>query len=276
MSASAEDGHKQNTEAIKLTDQFQSLMKDGSLDGWYTTVRPIGDKGAHNEKNLFTAKDDLIHVYAGAKPDSRQTIAVITTEQEFSEYVFEIDYRWLGPRFAPRQKHDRDAGVLFHIDKDAPRKVWPISIECQIGESKLNGPYISGDLWVLGASNRLITPQKNNKFASVTEGGVLTKMGEKSYSRNPVAVAKAKPGINVWNTIRVIVKADEYAIFQVNGETVNEVYQMQRKVGDEWKPLTKGQISLQAEWAEMHYRNPRIRKIHDSDPKPQLKEAKQE
>lgn len=264
---------------IELTDTFQPMLaKDGTLKGWSVMAKPTDKEhpGLQDASAIFTTRDDLIVTYAGAEPGSEQTVAALTFDQSFSEYVFEIDYCWLGARFKPRDNAPRDAGVLFHLYPDGPRKIWPACIECQIGESDLGGPFVSGDLWVVGEEHRVEMPQKDGKFAPLTEGSVLTKVGEKRNAKGLAGAAAREPGMEVWNTVRVIVKADQYAIFQINGQTVNEVYNIQRKVDEKWVPLTEGPISLQAEWAEMLYRNPRIRKILPTDAKPSSEAVKPE
>ena len=59
--------------------------------------------------------------------------------------------------------------------------------------------------------------------------------------------------------IRVL--ANKKATFVLNGEVVNEIMNIQKMEGEKLVPLTKGYIGLQAEWAELLYRNIRIKKL---------------
>jgi hypothetical protein len=49
----------------------------------------------------------------------------------------------------------------------------------------------------------------------------------------------------------------DHAVFRVNGHIVNEAIDMKQWDSDtkSWKPLTEGSILLQAEGAEISYRN---------------------
>ena len=60
-----------------------------------------------------------------------------------------------------------------------------------------------------------------------------------------------------WNTIEVYVLGDE-AVHLVNGQVVLYLENARLKDGT---PLTRGQIQIQSEAAEVYYRNIRIRPI---------------
>ena len=57
-------------------------------------------------------------------------------------------------------------------------------------------------------------------------------------------------------TLWLVVRGDR-ASYYVNGHLVNEVTQLKQwnDAAKEWQPLTKGRILLQAEGAEIFYRN---------------------
>ena len=59
-----------------------------------------------------------------------------------------------------------------------------------------------------------------------------------------------------WNRVEVIVRGDE-ATHVINGQVVNRVTRMKRwdETSRTWQPLTRGRILLQAEGAELFYRN---------------------
>jgi hypothetical protein len=74
-------------------------------------------------------------------------------------------------------------------------------------------------------------------------------------------VAATKPH-GEWNLAELIVHGAERAEYFLNGKRVNEVGDMRYLDADgEWKPLSSGHISLQAEWAELEYRLVRIREL---------------
>jgi len=51
------------------------------------------------------------------------------------------------------------------------------------------------------------------------------------------------------------------ATFIFNGEVVHEIFNLKQKVDGKMVPLEKGRIGLQAEWAEILYRNIRIKEL---------------
>lgn len=52
------------------------------------------------------------------------------------------------------------------------------------------------------------------------------------------------------------------AEFILNGKTLNGIENMKFQDADgEWKPLAKGHIPIQAEWAELEYRTVRVKEI---------------
>lgn len=251
------------SKTLELTDTFQPLFNGKDLTGWAANLGNRGNKHSQSIDEIFTANDGFIHVYAGATGGSKQFTATLVTEQAFSDYVFEIDYQWLGARFIPRHQADRDAGICFHVNSDFS-KVWPPSIECQIGESEIGGKYVTGDLWVLGKAIRCEAVQKNDRYAPLSQGGQITLTGDnKPYGNSMTSIKAEKAG--EWNTVRVIVQGGAYASFWVNDQLTNEIFNMQEKIDGQWVPLTQGRIALQAEFAEMYYRNPRIRKILPGD-----------
>jgi hypothetical protein len=69
--------------------------------------------------------------------------------------------------------------------------------------------------------------------------------------------------LNNVNKVEVIVAGSEKAVHIINGHTVFEATNLRQLGADNknWGPLTKGRISLQAEFAEVFYRNIEIRPI---------------
>jgi hypothetical protein len=64
-----------------------------------------------------------------------------------------------------------------------------------------------------------------------------------------------------WNKMKIIVDGAKKATFILNGEVVHEIYDLEKKVDEKWVPLDKGRIALQAEWAELMYRNIEIKEL---------------
>lgn len=234
---------------------FVPLFDGKSLAGW-TAARSSGE----GDWGAFTVneQEQAIHAYAGAEEGSKQDSDCLNTVQQFSHYILRLEYKWVGNRFKPRADWDRDAGLLYHVHGDLKR-VWPHSLEMQIGETPGNSKnnlrrrFHTGDLFVLGRHLLTKTPREGRFYKAGVEpvGGrhVQTKLGVE------------KP-MGEWNKMEIQIHGAEKAIFVFNGEVVHEVYDMQQKQKDsDLVPLDKGHIGLQAEWAEIMYRKIRIKEL---------------
>ncbi|NJM39111.1 MAG: DUF1080 domain-containing protein [Akkermansiaceae bacterium] len=76
----------------------------------------------------------------------------------------------------------------------------------------------------------------------------------------PTKLGTEKP-MGEWNEMEIRVEGAKKATFIFNGEVVFEIFNMQQKIGNDFVPLDKGRIGLQAEWAEVLYRNIRIKEL---------------
>jgi len=217
---------------------FVPLFDGKSLEGW-TSARSTGE-GDWGPYSVNEA-EEAIHVYAGEKANSKQKTDCLNTNVDYSHYVLKLEYKWLENRFAPRTDWDRDAGLLFHVHGDLT-KVWPLSLEMQIGESKgdkpnargKNGRFHSGDLFVLGKDLRTETSRGKDKFYSAD--------GKKERGRSVptnLGVEKAK---GEWNEMEIRVHGSEKATFILNGEVVLETFNFTQKKDGKTVPLDKGRI----------------------------------
>lgn len=226
-----------------LEPGFQWLFNGENLDGWYTM---IDEKGG--EKDLFAVERDQIHVYKNQTALSTQSFGGLITRQEYSDFILIFEYKWGEKKFQPRHEFVRDAGVIFHMHGEDI--IWPNGVECQIQEGD------TGDLWLIGTrAGSRVQPVIRN----YAPGGRLEVRGERGqrFSRFHRAYSWEVPG---WNRVELQVRRDQ-ARFLVNGHLVNEAIDM--KYWDEttaaWQPLTSGKILLQAEGAEIYYRNIQIK-----------------
>lgn len=232
---------------------FVPLFDGETLKGW-SAARSTG--GENTGAFSVNKEEKAIHTYAGKEAGSKQVSDCLNTDIEFSHYILKLEYKWLDKRYAPRADWDRDAGLLFHVHGNT-KKVWPLSLEMQIGESPATKiekrRFHTGDLFVLGGNLR-VTTTKTGKFydpkGKAVEGRpVPTKLGvEKPHGE--------------WNEMEIHVHGADKATFIFNGEVVHEITDMKQLVeGGTPIPLTKGRIGLQAEWAEILYRNIRIKEL---------------
>lgn len=220
-----------------------------TLDGW-----EIWHRHEDKDQDLFTVADEMIHVYADQQDGSEQTFAGLVSKDEFSRYVLTLEYKWGEKKFKPRHEAVRDAGILFHVH--GSEKIWPSSVECQVQEGD------TGDIWAIDTRvTSPVNPTIRNYHPDgerITRGG-----GEQRFNRFHRGYMWEVPG---WNKVEVLVNGDK-AKYTVNGHIVNEVFDMKfrdAKSGD-WKPLTKGKILLQAEGAEVFYRNITLTLLEDEE-----------
>ena len=245
---------------------FVPLFNGKDLQGW-TSARSTGE----GDWGPFSVNEEekAIHVYAGQEPNSEQKTDCLNTDKEYSHFVLKLEYKWLENRFAPRTDWDRDAGLLFHVHGDLT-KVWPFCLEMQIGESPGDKPdakgskgrFHVGDLFVLRRDLRTTTPLGENEMSPPSKNKMYAADGEKKVGRSirtSLGVEKPK---GEWNEIEIRVDGSKKATFILNGEVVLETFHFhfKDKKGNT-SALHKGHIGLQAEWAELMYRNIRIKEL---------------
>ena len=228
---------------------WKPLFNGKDLTGWYVHVR--GEPKNSDPTEIFGVTDGMIHVYPKAEQGSRQPVAVVCTEEEFENYDMRFEYKWGTKKFAPRVEKIRDAGLLYHCFDE---QVWPSSVECQVQEGD------TGDIWAVRTQvQTTVDPDKTQRvFLPADQGGVMN-----TYVKTNGVIGIRKSHTNEkdgWNTVEVKIRGDS-AIHIVNGQTNAMVFGMKKLVDDKWVPLVKGKIALQAEYAEVFYRNIEIRPV---------------
>ena len=214
-------------------DWKNPFPKDG-LGTVYTTSEEENELGNKH----FEVKENSIEVLKKWK-GKKAPFAIITTNKEYSNFNLELEYKWGERKFEPRDEAKRDAGILFHVQ--GKKEVWPTSLECQIQEDD------TADLWVIKGPKVTVVEKDGNE--KVLDSKI------KAYQQN---VKYANYEIEGWNAVRVEVRGSKSAKFFVNGHLVNEIKNFFDENG---KPLSKGNICLQAEGAELTYRNVRIQEL---------------
>lgn len=241
-------------------DGFIPLFDGSSLEGWSCAK---GEGADDYGPFSINEEEKAIHVYAGQKQGSKQRNDCLVSKDSFSHYILKLEYKWLENRYQPRADWDRDAGLLYHVHGDLT-KVWPHSLEMQIGESPGSKPhgkgkkgrFHTGDLFVLGGHLRVDVRRGKDGF----DPGAPLKSGR--HCPTALGVEKA-PG--EWNEMEIRVHGSSKATYLLNGEVVFELENFEQKQEGEYIPLVEGRIGLQAEWAEILYRNIRIKKLPAED-----------
>lgn len=226
-----------------------ALFNGENLDGWDIIC---ADSDATDKCDYFVVEDGKIHVYKNEADGTRQSFAALVTEESFSRYHLSLEYKWGEKKFIPRHDFVRDSGIMYHLFGE--ERIWPDSLEYQIQEGD------TGDLWIIGA-------RASSKVSNVTRGyfseGELLTLGENQrYSRVHRELCWEKPG---WNHVEMLVDGAN-AIFMLNGKVVNEVIDAGYRdlATGEWRPLTEGKILLQAEGAEIFFRDIVLRPLPEN------------
>jgi hypothetical protein len=172
--------------------------------------------------NNFRIEDNTLHVIG-------KDLGYAITDKGYSNFHFKVDFKWGERKWPPREKEKRDAGVCYNIPMNEPDSIWPQSIECQVQEGDV------GDFWLLG-------------FSTIKVNGIQNKPA--NHTRM-IKQGDAEKPTGEWNTVEIISYKGK-CVHIVNGVVVN--------MGEE-ASVKDGRILLQSEYAEVYYRNVKIRKL---------------
>jgi hypothetical protein len=148
---------------------------------------------------------------------------VIRTEKVYSNYELEFEWRW--------PDSGGNSGCLIHTSDPRLMGVWPKSVEVQLMKDN------AGDFWQIGERVEVHPDQI-----------VTGKNGKVSRRRLNLTDGSEKP-MGEWNKMRVVAKGKTVEVY-VNGILVNKGWAMS---------VTEGSICLQAERANVQFRNIRIK-----------------
>jgi hypothetical protein len=249
-------GHPQTATTPPSESEWTSLFNGSDLTGWnarYVSAAP----DARPASALFRVEDGVIHVYPDDVAGTTQAFAVIQTDAEYRDYRLSLEYRWGEKKFQPRAEAVRDAGLLYH-NHGPLRLDWPYSVESQIQEGD------TGDTWAVSTQVTSTVHPDTQRYATPADGGQPVTVGEfNNFHRVRHGRMNEVEG---WNTLEVIIRGDT-AVHIVNGVVNMRVTDMRAwdPASSSWVRLDHGKISLQAEGAELYYRNIRIRPLNASD-----------
>ena len=173
------------------------------------------------DKN-FKIENNELHVLG-------KDLGYVITQKGYKNFHFKVDFKWGEKRWPPRENEKRDAGVCYNIPVNEPDSIWPRSIECQVQEGDV------GDFWLLG-------------FSTIKVNGI---QNEPSNHTRMIKQNDAEKFHGEWNTVEII-SYNGKCVHIVNGVIVN--------VGEE-ASVKEGRILLQSEYAEIYYRNVKIREL---------------
>jgi hypothetical protein len=93
---------------------------------------------------------------------------------------------------------------------------------------------------------------------------VFSKGGTRKSIGAPARYYKALAPVQLdkeddWNVLELTVHGSKSAEYSVNGTIVNALYDFECNVSGKWEPLASGPIALQAEWADLYFRDVKIK-----------------
>ncbi len=234
------------------------LFNGQNFGGWYRWLPSTGKD--NDPKGVFKIENGALHVLDVTAPSAGQDqeFGYLSTNNSYANYQLRLQYKWGTKKFAPRLDQPRDAGVLYGAQSSdkaisaSKGRVWPSSAEFQVKEGE------TGDLWLLEGINLTTTVQ--DKSADKVQ---YDPFGESYTSDNTAGgyLRLVKAGdhekLTDWNDLTLIVSGDEAAQI-VNGNVTVRASKLRAPDGS---PLTSGRILLQAEGAEVYYRNIQLRPL---------------
>jgi hypothetical protein len=247
--------------ATPADSEWTPLFDGKTLDGWYTNLQK--QKKNEDPSKVFQVHDGVIHVYKDQAIDENVTYGCLTTDREYAYFHLRLQYKWGDKKFRPRAEVRRDAGLLYHVV--GADVVWPRCIECQIQENDVGDCFTVRGTQVISTVEmaKIETPgglKLLPRFTPKELGGKAQIVGDGSIARIVKSSTHEHEG---WNDVEVIVRGDEEVVHTVNGHRVFQATNLRQLESDKknWTPLTHGRIALQAEFAEVYYRNIEIRPI---------------
>ncbi len=210
-----------NVKPVFMQEKFETLFNGKDFNGWYTWLRTKG-KNVDPEKIFVTEPDGSVHILG-------KEVGYLMNDKSYGNFHFVVDFKWGDKRWPPREAGKRDSGICYNIPDDEPDHIWPASVECQVQEGD------TGDFWLLGNSTIIVNGKQNIPL----KHSQIVKMKDAEKPKGE------------WNTVEVI-SFNGKCVHVVNGVVVNY---------GENASLVGGRILLQSEYAEVFYRNVKIREL---------------
>lgn len=238
-----EDAPQTPTQVIRPFEQ-----KDlGSFTTW------LKKSGRDDPQHVFQLKDGVLRC-------GDEDMGYVATRTAYKDFHLSVDYRW--GRKNPNDKYVRNSGILLHgVGPDGSQNgVWMTSIECQLAQGcegdliLIKGKTATGDVYPATLSSMTRTAA-DGKTRWHKEGKPTVYSGKQFWWSQHQPFFKelidtrgehdvASP-LGEWTRVECICESSRVTI-KVNGETVNECYDV--------KPAA-GKVLLQTEGHEVFFRN---------------------
>lgn len=225
---------------------FRNLL-DSRLSDWETWIEP--PYGLNNDpQKVFSIIEE------GGRPILKVTGELnggLTTKDEFENYHLSLQFKW-GDKKPDRP---RSSGLLLHCvgKHSASENAWKRSLECQIQEGDV-GDFQAHAGTIADIPSVVRKGQQRPTFHASAD----TKTVEQSAEQSP---SEEKPH-GQWNTLEVFTIGDRM-VYVLNGQTNMVLLNTRQLTQLGPAPLTRGQIQIQSEGAEISFRGIKIRPLQE-------------
>ncbi len=196
-----------------------SLFDGTSLEGWFADV-PRADKDPDIGPSFIVREGKLVSM---GVPKGH-----LITKKSYKDYRLEVQYRFAGK--------PGNCGVLVHTDAKRARVLYdmfPASLEVQMQHKH------AGDFWCIHENISVPDMEQRRKGPKENWGG---KLGQSRHIRN--LTESSENPLGEWNAMIIECLGDKIRVW-INGDFVNDGYDC---------TVSEGQVSLQAEGAEVEFR----------------------
>lgn len=262
---------------LLTTETFDPYTEDGKTpssffvddDEFYTYRGPLfvasegdgydEDEGSDSDASpatfRFNGKGEL-HILGIPAEGQEESFGYISTEDHYRNYHLSLEYKWGKKKFKPRDKVIRDSGLIYHaVGADV---TWPTGVETQIQEGDTGDFFFLGYDVGAGRASATVTVAPNSVDAKRPR---YLASGTPIDTKGGITKDQTVDSLTDWNRVEVIVEDDDVVAI-VNGVVVNRATNARRPSGNSFIPLTEGRIALQAEGAEIFYRDVKIKPTH--------------
>jgi len=257
-------------EAAQAAPSKSLHLLDAELSHWnvwigvpHKTVKIPGQANKnHTKGKALGLNNDPLQVFSMIEEDAQPVLKVtgqiyggLTTKKEFENYHLSLQFKWGDQKWEPRLERQRDSGLLLHCvgPHGAFWNVWKRCLECQIQEKDV------GDFYALAGTKAdipSIIPKENKK--PVYQPGAPIRTVSKSARHG---TSKEMPH-GEWNTVEIYTIGDQM-VHVVNGQINMVLLNTRQNTQYGEAPLSKGQIQIQSEAAEIYYRDIKLTPISE-------------
>jgi hypothetical protein len=243
-----------------------SLFNGRNLDGWHTYTSATKS----DNPGIFVVENGMLRINGG---DGRRAYyGGIITDDSYENYHLSLEYKFAGPTHGERKNNARDSGIHLHCTGSPEGANWPASIEANIMEGD------TGSFWLVGNTHQrgldgLDDEGNPVKLAITVEAEKIKNEWYYRPGAAPIRIEGRDKFVNPvfkdvnytdtlgwrkesdwdspfgkWTKVECICRGDTIEVY-VNGKLANKATQIS---------LTRGRICLQAEAADILYRNIRL------------------